>query len=370
MSSEQIYFNAFNLISGIGPITLKKLLGCFRSLEEAWQASEYNLKLAGLEDKTIQKIINNKSTIQPEKEWKKLLQENIGLITINDPIYPSALKEIYSAPAALYIKGELHPQDQLAIAVVGTRRPSPYGQQLTPQITTSLVQNGLTIISGLAYGIDTLAHEAALRAGGRTIAVLGSGLDQKSIYPPTNRKLAEKISQQGAIISEYPLGTPAHKQNFPARNRIISGLSLGILVIEAAEKSGALITAQHALEQNREVFAIPGSIYNPNSAGPNNLIKIGAKLVAGPNDILEELNLPLPLLDTRLESQRSISALSVNLENETEKLIIKNLSHEPLHIDKISELTKLDASIVNSILTMMEIKGIIKNLGGMNFVIS
>lgn len=361
MPSEQKYFNAFNLINGIGPIKFKKLLAYFNSLEKAWLANERDLTQAGLENRVIKEIISKRPTINPDKEFEKLLKEKISVLTIQDKNYPKRLKEIYDPPAILYLRGEIRPEDEFAFGVVGTRKMSHYGQQITPEITSALSKTGLTIVSGLAQGIDTLAHHAALQANGRTIAVLGSGLDWKSIFPSVNQKLAEKISRQGAVISEYPIGAPGLKSNFPARNRIISGLSLGILVIEAPERSGALITAQHALDQNREVFAMPGSIYNQNSIGPNNLIKMGAKLVADCNDILEELNLKT--------ISQCIEVRQIIPETEEESLILNFLSHEPIHIDKIAGLTKLDTALVNSTLAIMEMKGLIKNLGGMNFVL-
>lgn len=361
MSNEQKYFNAFNLIDGIGPIKFKKLLAYFNSLEKAWLADERDFVQTGLEDKIIKEIISKRPIINPDKEFEKLLKEKISVVTIRDENYPKRLKEIYDPPAILYVRGEFQPQDEFALGVVGTRKMSYYGQQITPEITSTLSETGLTIVSGLAQGIDTLAHHAALQANGRTIAVLGSGLDWKSIFPSINQKLAERISQQGAVISEYPIGTPGLKLNFPARNRIISGLSLGILVIEAPERSGALITAQHALDQNREVFAIPGSIYNQNSSGSNNLIKMGAKLVVNCDDVLEELN--LKTISQCIETRQIIP------ETKEESLILNFLSREPIHIDRIASLTKLDTSLVNSTLAIMEMKGLIKNLGGMNFVL-
>jgi len=224
-----------------------------------------------------------------------------------------------------------------------------------------LSSTGLTIVSGLALGIDTLAHKACLEARGRTIAVIGSGLDRNSIYPSSNRRLFDMIAENGAVISEYPIGTAAMPYHFPARNRIISGLSLGVLVIEATEKSGTSLTANHALSQNRQVFAIPGPIYSPSSVGPNNLIKIGAKLVCNIQDVLEELNL--------VSLTEQIEAKEIIPDTEEEALILKLLSHEPLHIDKIVIETKLDTATVSSTLTLMEMKGKAKNLGGMQYVI-
>jgi len=285
------YFNAFNLINGIGPITFKKILNHFNHLSNAWSSNINEFNQIGLNKSVIEQIKIKRPKINPDWEMEKLLRENIDLITIQDKNYPKLLKEIYAPPALLYIKGNLEPNDKISIGIVGTRNPSSYGNQITPLITKDLSNFGLTIISGLAKGIDTLAHQATLNANGRTIAVLGTGIDKKSIYPAINIQLAEEITHKGALISEFPIGTQPAAQNFPQRNRIISGLSLGVLVIEASEKSGSLITARNALEQNRDVFAIPGNVFSINSLGPNKLIKMGAKLVSQANDIIEELNL-------------------------------------------------------------------------------
>lgn len=347
------------MIPSIGAVRLKKILIHFKSPEKAWRADKTEFKKAKLEDNVINEIIEARKVIDPDKEFDKLIKEKINIITFKDASYPTRLKEIYDAPPILYIKGEIKPSDRLAIAVVGSRKISSYGKQATSRFVSELAQNGVTIVSGLAYGVDALAHETALQASGRTIAVLGSGLNSQNIYPPTNLKLAEKIAENGAVLSEYPFGTPATPQNFPARNRIVSGLSLGIVVIEAAEKSGALITADHALNQNREVFAVPGSIYNPNSAGPNNLIKKGAKLVSNCQDIFEELNLDMTVMS---------ATAKVNPETKEEKTIYDILSNEPAHIDKLMILSKLDAATVNATLSIMEINGLVKDAGGMNYI--
>jgi DNA processing protein len=291
VKEETKYFNAFNLIDGIGPISFKKLLTYFKSLKIAWSTEIKEFVQAGLSKSVIEQIRKERPKINPDWEMEKLIKEKIDLITIRDKNYPKLLKEIYAPPALLYIRGNLKPDNEFSLGIVGTRKLSSYGRQITPLITADLAQAGLVIVSGLAKGIDTLAHQATLKVKGHTVAVLGSGIDKKNIYPSINRRLAEEISQNGALVSEFPIGTQPSAQNFPQRNRIISGLSLGILVIEAPEKSGALITAKDALEQNRDIFAVPGHIFSPNSLGPHNLIKMGAKLVSQANDILEELNL-------------------------------------------------------------------------------
>lgn len=288
-----------------------------------------------------------------------------GLITrkiaLQDKEYPAILKEIHDPPKELYIKGEITSQDKVAIAIVGTRKFTQYGKQVAYDISGNLAKLGITIVSGLARGIDAFAHEAALESGGRTIAVLGSGLDRESFFPSSNWSLSEKIAKQGAIITEYPFGTRGTHFTFPQRNRIVSGLSLGVVVIEAPEESGALITASLALEQNREVFAVPGNIYEKNFQGTNKLIKMGAKLVTGIEDILEELN-----LTHLLNAEKKIN---YKPENKEEEVVLSLLSIKPVHIDEIIKQSKMPASSVNSTLMILELKKVVKNLGKNNFII-
>ncbi len=295
--------------------------------------------------------------------------EEIKKIGIEDKNYPKLLKKIKNAPKVLYFRGKIKP-DETCFAIVGTRRYSSYGKQVALEIAGQLNEAGLTIISGLAPGIDTFAHTAVVEqgkparnasrwkrdAGGRTIAVLGTGLDEKSIYPKENIKLAKKIVElEGLLISEYPPGTRGTRFTFPQRNRIISGLSKGVLVIEAKQKSGSLITANYAFSQKRKLFAIPGSIYSLNSRGTNFLIKQGAKLVDNANDILQELKLFAP--PTTSNAAGGTQTLEENLISDT-------LKEESLHLDKIIEKTKLNPSIVASVLTVLELKGKVRNLGG------
>ena len=285
----------------------------------------------------------------------------MGKITLQDKTYPAILKEIHDPPKEFFIKGEIIPQDKIAIAIVGTRKCTQYGEQAAYDIASKLAKLGITIVSGLAKGIDTSAHKAALGNNGRTIAVLGTGMDKESFYPISNYKLAEEIAKNGAVISEYPPGTRGSKFTFPQRNRIVSGLSLGTIVIEAPERSGALITAALAIEQNREVFAIPGSIYEKNSQGPNQLIKMGAKAVIDIEDILEELNL-LHLLTTKKKNK-------IKPENKEEEIILSLLSIKPIHIDEIIKKSKLPTSIVNSTLMILELKKGTRNLGKGNYIL-
>jgi len=285
----------------------------------------------------------------------------IKIIRITDKSYPERLKKIPDPPKILYVRGKILPKEQ-CFAIVGTRKYSSYGKQITFEIASDLAETGLTIVSGLAPGIDTFAHQATLEKNGRTIAVLGTGVDDKSIYPKSNLNLAKKILENnGCLISEYPPGTPGSKFTFPQRNRIISGLSLGILVVEAKFGSGALITANWAKKQNRKIFAIPGSIYFSNSKGCHFLIKNGAKLVENARDILKELNLP---------AGRQVYCKELKGETEEENLILNILKEEILSIDKIIEKTKLSAPKVLSTISILEIKGKIKNLGKNIYVLS
>ena len=288
--------------------------------------------------------------------------EEVKTIDINNKEYPKLLKEIKDPPKILYIRGEILTNGS-CFAVVGTRKFSPYGKQVALEIAGDLAEAGLTIVSGLAPGIDTFAHQAVVEKGKRTIAVLGTGIDERSIYPQSNLKLAQKILETGGcLISEYPPGTPGSQFTFPQRNRIISGLSLGVLVVEAKEKSGALITANQAKKQGRKVFAIPGSIYSSNSKGCHYLIKNGAKLVENANDILKELN--LPICSSPGNEHKLLG------ENEEENLILNALKEESLYIDKIIEKTKLSAAEVASTLAVLEIKGKVRNLGNNIYAIN
>jgi len=284
----------------------------------------------------------------------------IRILKIEDKNYPKLLKEIKEPPKVLYYRGELNPGDQ-CFAIVGTRRCSDYGKQVALEMAGDLAEAGLIIVSGLAPGIDTFAHTATVERKKRTIAVLGTGIDEKTIYPQSNLKLAQRILETGGcLISEYPPGTPGSKFTFPQRNRIISGLSLGVLVVEAKEKSGALITADWAKKQGRKIFAIPGLIHSLNSKGPHYLIKHEvAKLVENANDILKELNLPPTTRPGGVEG-----------ENKEENLILETLKEGPLDIDKIIEKTKLPAATVASTLSILEIKGKVRNLGNNVYAIS
>ena len=347
----------FSLISGIGRVRFGQLESYFHSLENAWKAGTAELTQAGLDKSSIKAITTWRPKISLEAEMEKLERYGVKVLTVHASDYPARLKEIYDYPPVLYVRGELLPEDEWCLAVVGTRRATVYGRQITEEIVADLARNKITIVSGLAKGIDSIAHRTALEAGGRSLSVFASGLD--TVYPAENAELAKRLMQHGALISEYPLGVKPRPDNFPRRNRILSGLSLGVLVIEAGETSGAMITAHLAAEQNREVFAIPGSILSPASKGTNQLIQEGAKLVRGYTDILEELN--LTAVAQQLEMKELLPA------SDTESLLLKQLSAEPTHIDEVCRSSGLPASTVSSTLAMMELKGMVKQVGGMNY---
>ncbi len=361
MANKEIeYWVGFSLIPGIGRVRFSQLEGYFGSLEDAWKAGPADLKRAGLDSGVVNAITQWRPKISLADEMKKLDQYGVKVLTWHSDNYPSRLKEIYDHPPLLYFRGSILPEDEWCLAVVGTRRATVYGRQVTEEIVTELARSKITIISGLAKGIDTVAHNSALEAGGRSFAVFACGLD--TVYPAENASLARRIMQQGALVSEYPLGTRPRAENFPRRNRIMSGLSLGVLITEAGETSGAMITANMALEQNREVFAVPGSILSPASKGTNRLIQEGAKLVHDYTDILEELN--LTAVAHQIEMKEIIPA------SEAESLLLKHLRAEPVHIDEVCRSSGLPVATVSSTLAMMELKGLIKQVGMMNYVLA
>ncbi len=354
MNRDLKFLNAWNSIPNIGPVTIRTLRDHFGSLEEAWRAGETDLVSAGLTPHKLQSVTWKRPSTHPDREMEKLLRDNTWILTDNDPLFPPELKEIPSSPFFLYGKGDIRKLStkSVMLGVVGTRRPTPYGIEATEILVRELVEAGTIIVSGLAWGIDAKAHETTLEADGTTIAVLGSGLDQASIFPPENRGLAKRVVEKGGVIlSEYSPETPATRDHFPARNRIIAGLSRGVLVVEAREKSGALITARLALEQNREVFALPGSIFSSTSRGPNLLIQQGAKLILSAKDILEELGIEY--------TKKILADLSLG---EKEK-IIYNLLEEPTSVDTLKEKTSLETSFIIATLSFLELKNMVKNLG-------
>jgi len=353
MNPDIKFFNAFNSIPGVGPATLRLLKFRFGIFREAWFASEPALQEAGVETQPLQAILWKRPSLNPDQLMQKLISENIWILDCENPHFPSYLKEITNAPLAIYGRGKLENKFP-ALAVVGTRRPTHYGLEACENIVNTLALAGVAIVSGLATGIDGRAHETALDAKGYTVAVLGSGVDRNSIFPSEHVGLARRIADAGgAVISEYAPETPATKEHFPARNRIISGLSRGVLVIEAREKSGALITARFALEQNRDVFAVPGSIFSPTSQGPNRLIQEGAKLIRNAEDILEELGIEY----NKITRERALENM-----NENEMKILA-LLEEPLTVDAIKDKSVIATPVIIATLSMLELKGLVKNLG-------
>lgn len=352
------YWVSFQRIPGVGRARLSLLENYFGDMERAWQAPASELVAAGLEAKVVSAIVQARPRLSPDAEEEKLARFRVKALTYHHPAYPARLREIYDFPPLLYVRGELVAEDTTSLAVVGTRRPTLYGRQATEEIVADLVKSQVTIVSGLARGIDAIAHRAALQGGGRTIAVFASGLD--IVYPAEHARLAQEVMERGALVSEHPLGTPPRADYFPRRNRLLSGLSLGVLVVEAGESSGALITARWALEQNREVFALPGSIFSPASRGTNRLIQEGAKLVSSYMDILEELNLMVQA--PQLEMKGLIPM------TETESALLRHLGAEPRHIDLLCRLSGLPIPLVSSTLSLLELKGAVKQLGPMSFV--
>ena len=354
------YWLAFSATNKFGYQKISLLRLCFPSLKEAWEAMLAELVKAGISQEFAEEFVLRRKEISPDEELEKLNSEQIKAVTIADENYPKLLREIFSPPFILYYRGDLENLTDRAIAVVGTRKMTEYGKLATEKIVAELATENFVIVSGLALGIDSTSHLVCLANNGTTAAVLGSGLDWKNIYPTVNRSLAEEIvTKNGLLFSEYSVGIMPLRHHFPTRNRLIAGLSLGTLIIEAGESSGALITANFALEQNREVFAVPGNITNPMSEGTNNLIKKGAKLVTGAEDIFEELNISQ-------FKQIKTTDESVPCSPE-EAAILKFLQNEPLHIDEIVQRSDLTITEVNAALLLLEIKGRVKKTGNMIF---
>jgi DNA processing protein len=359
---ELSYWIAFSRVVGIGPVRFKLLLDFFhQDVAAAWQASSTALAEAELDQKTIKSFIKQRASIVPQQELDRLERLRVRVITWRDEAYPPLLRKIEYAPPVLYICGNLTDDDRhYSLGIVGTRKMSAYGRQVTEHFAQELVRGKVTVVSGLALGVDTVAHTAALDAGGRTIAVLACGLD--IIYPTSNFNLAKRIvdSGQGALLTAFPLGVQPEARNFPARNHIISGLSLGILVTEAPQRSGALITASSALEQGREVFAIPSNIFSPSGAGVNKLIQDGAHPVTHINDILMSLN--LYMVPQQVEARVDLPT------NSEEQALLALLGQEPCHIDDLIRESQLTAQDVTAALTTLELKGMVKQVGGMQYI--
>jgi DNA processing protein len=362
MAEEIYYWLALSLTPGLGSILIKRLLEQFETPEAVFRAPMRELlKIEGLGEKVACGI--QKGPLENEVKRELSLLKKVGgrIITLRDDDYPKRLKDIYDPPALVYVRGELRKEDELAIAIVGSRKTSPYGRWITEKIGQDMALHGVTVVSGMARGIDSVAHQGALQGGGRTIAVLGCGVDV--IYPSENRNLFHQIIEHGAILSEFPMGSPPEGGHFPKRNRIISGLSIGVVIVQASSESGSLITAGYALEQGREVFAVPGNVGAEGSRGTNQLIKEGAKLVESSEDILEEI---LPQWRREKEAPPKGEAAIPDLTEE-EEVLYKLLGETPLHIDTIIRESQLDPGKVSSLLLNLELKGLISQWPGKCF---
>ena len=362
MAEEAFYWLALNLIPGIGSILMKRLLERFKTPEAVFQARSDELsEIEGLGRRVIEEI--RKGPLEKAVERELYLLRKVGgrVMTLKDSEYPQRLRDIYDPPTVLYIRGELKKEDELAVSMVGSRKTTPYGRWFTEKVSQELARQGVTIVSGMARGIDALAHWGAISGGGRTLGVLGCGVDV--IYPSENRNLLSKIIDHGAILSEFPMGSPPEGGHFPRRNRIISGLSIGVVVVQANERSGSLITAGYALEQGRDVYAVPGNVGAESSRGTHRLIKEGAKLVESSEDILEEI---LPQWKKARESVEPVEAPAPHLTQE-EQLLYELLNETPLHIDAMIRQSRLDPGKVSSLLLDLELRGLVSQWPGKSF---
>ena len=357
MMDEHIYWVAFNLVRGIGAVRLQALLEHFGDLSLAWGAPPHELEAAGLSPKIVQNLVQMRQQIDLERILADIERQKIQVLTWMDEKYPARLKEITQPPPVLYLRGSYEMEDAWAVAVVGTRHITAYGRQVAEELGSFLGSHGISVVSGLARGVDAVAHAAALAAGGRSLAVLGCGVDR--IYPPENRQLAEKLIEAGGLISDYAPGTPPDAANFPPRNRIISGLSLAVVVVEAGMESGAMITATFAAEQGRDVFAVPGNIHAPQSAGTNRLIQDGARPLLDPHEILSALE--LTCVEEKKATRRSLPA------DATESRLLAEMGLEPLHADELAARLDLPIGTISAALTVMELKGLVRQVGGMTY---
>jgi DNA processing protein len=358
VADETAFWVAVSRVPHIGPARIERLVQRFGSLRAAWSAPTHELR-AVLDSRPLSELLETRGKVEPQREIERLRERGIDAVYPGHPGYPKYLAEISGRPSILYVRGELTPADETAVGIVGTRRSTPYGRQAAERIAGELAQAGVTVISGLARGVDGIAHRAALEAGGRTIAVLGSGVDV--IYPSEHRQLAERMLESGAIVSEQPPGAKPDAQNFPARNRLISGMALGIVVIEAPLKSGALITASFAGDQGREVFVVPGNVFAPSSEGTNQLLRDGARLVRDGRDVLEDLS---------IGPARPSSAVQQSLVlSENEQRVVAAVKHEPRHIDELVEETGMPVAEVGALLFALELNGVVRNQGAQFYVL-
>jgi DNA processing protein len=377
---EELYWLALKLVPGLGTRSAAKLLDRFRTPQAVFRASRTELESAGVSGAVAQSIASGCTFEDAAAEHEKMAETGAVVITMGDPRYPRGLREIFDPPLLLFARGRVELLQSLALGVVGTRRPTPYGLAVGERLSADLAHAGLTIVSGMARGIDTAAHKGALSAGGGTVAVLGCGVDV--VYPSENRKLAAEIAEKGLIVSEFPMGSTAFPQNFPIRNRIISGVSLGVLVVEGAQYSGSAITARLAMDQGREVFAVPGNITSKLSWCPNLLIKQGARLVQDWNDVINEL--PAESRRHLIEKGReqilaqgneSGGAAQASLLGATDLGVVARRTLDALQVDSsthlddlIEKLEDVSPSELIAALFELEMSGLVKQLPGKNFV--
>lgn len=364
--SDLEYWIALNFLPDIGPVLSGNLISALGSPENVFQASFTELRnVNGIGESRARKIAGFARWDKVLKEIDTAQEQNIRIIACNDPAYPEGLKRIHGTPPVIYVRGSLADMDKYAVAMVGSRSATAYGTQAAEKISRKLAASGLTVVSGMARGIDTVSHKGALEAGGRTVAVLGSGLDVP--YPYSNRDLMENIEYSGAVISEFPLGTLPIKENFPRRNRIISALSLGVVVVEATLDSGSLITVRYALEHGKEVFAVPGSINSANSRGTNDLIKKGARLIESADEVIDELR---PQINGILREEKADMENPVAEMSEDEKRIYGSLSNGPKHIDSLIREMNLTTGNALSTLLNLELKGLVRQAEGKHFTLN
>ncbi len=359
--NELAYWVALSRVAGIGNRRLRSLKRHFGSLERAWSASPAELQASGLDEHLANLLCQARETLSPETELTRLQHYGVQALTVDDPRYPVLLSEAPDCPPVLFVRGTMPSPDAVPVAVVGTRRPSSYGKQVTTELVEGLASAGVVTVSGLARGIDTMVHRETLERGGVTVAVLAGGLD--SIYPAENLALARRILVAGALVSEHPPGVKLRRESFLRRNRIMSGLSRGTVVVEAGEHSGALATARNALDQNREVFAVPGSIFSPESRGTNGLIQRGeAKLILTAADILTEFG--MDNVSARPDSRRPAQVDAVQVR------LLSELGAAPVHADDLARRLELSSQEVTAALTLLELQGIVQDVGSMQYVVS
>jgi DNA processing protein len=358
---------ALNSVKGLGPVRIRQLLDTFGSPEEVFRERSLRTGTTGVIPEVCAAQLKDPALFDNARQQIEAAEKlGVTILTLVSANYPPYLKEIFAPPPVLYVKGDVSVFKEHAIGIVGTRNPTQYGKNITLAITRELVENNMAIISGLAYGIDTCAHETCVERGGRTVAVLGSGIDR--IYPSSNRHLAERIAEKGALVSEFPIGIPPESFNFPRRNRIISGLAAGVLVVEAGERSGSLITANYAVQQGRDVFAVPGPVNSPQSNGTFNLLKEGALPVRNARDIIDAVRQVIAAPQVMNSSRCPVPKLPLELVSEEERMIIERCTDEPVRIDILAETTGKPLADLFNLVLNLELKGLIRQVSGQQYV--